>query len=146
MVVSCPARAERALRAGTMSCPRCTGQLRPYGHGRTRTVRGLGAAMLTVTPRRARCADCAGTQILLPTELTTRRADSTEVIGNAWRPRRTERGSHHRQAAAATGVHRACLAAPGPGLPCRVVLPAGRGAGGQVRPGAARAPGTAQDR
>src|SRR5664279_1065745 len=83
MVVSCPARAERALRAGTMSCPRCTGQLRPYGHGRTRTVRGLGAAMLTVTPRRARCADCAGTQILLPTELTTRRADSTEVIGNA---------------------------------------------------------------
>jgi len=83
MVVSCPQRAERALQAGTMSCPRCTGRLRPYGHGRTRSVRGMGGARLTVTPRRARCANCAGTQILLPTELTVRRADSTEVIGNA---------------------------------------------------------------
>ena len=39
--------------------------------------------MLRVTPRRARCGDCGGTQILLPATLTVRRADSTEVIGAA---------------------------------------------------------------
>ena len=39
--------------------------------------------MLTVAPRRARCGSCARTQILLPTSLVLRRADSTEVIGNA---------------------------------------------------------------
>jgi transposase-like protein len=83
IVVSCPQRAERILQAGTMSCPRCRGRLRPHGYGRTRTVRGLGADTVTVTPRRARCADCSATQILLPTALTVRRADSTEVIGNA---------------------------------------------------------------
>jgi hypothetical protein len=66
-----------------MGCPRCPGRLRPFGHGRTRTVRGHGGDMLRVTPRRARCGDCGGTQILLPTTLTVRRADSTEVIGAA---------------------------------------------------------------
>ncbi len=66
-----------------MGCPRCPGRLRPFGHGRTRTVRGRGTATLRVTPRRARCGDCGGTQILLPTTLTVRRADSTEVIGAA---------------------------------------------------------------
>ena len=83
IVVPCPERAERILQAGNMGCPRCPGRLRPFGHGRTRTVRGRGTATLRVTPRRARCADCGGTQILLPTTLTVRRADSTEVIGAA---------------------------------------------------------------
>ena len=83
IVVPCPERAERILQAGNMHCPRCPGRLRPFGHGRTRTVRGRGTATLRVTPRRARCADCGGTQILLPTTLTVRRADSTEVIGAA---------------------------------------------------------------
>ena len=55
----------------------------PFGTGRTRTVRGVGADTVTVTPRRARCTDCSATQILLPTELMVRRADSTETIGNA---------------------------------------------------------------
>ena len=83
IVVACPERAERILQAGNMSCPRCPGRLRPFGHGRTRTVRGRGADTLRVTPRRARCPSCGGTQILLPTALTVRRADSTEVIGAA---------------------------------------------------------------
>jgi hypothetical protein len=83
IVVPCPERAERILQAGTMSCPRCPGRLRPFGHGRTRTVRGRGTTTLRVTPRRARCPSCGGTQILLPTTLTVRRADSTEVIGAA---------------------------------------------------------------
>jgi len=83
IVVACPERAERILQAGNMGCPRCPGRLRPFGHGRTRTVRGRGTATLRVTPRRARCGDCGGTQILLPATLTVRRADSTEVIGTA---------------------------------------------------------------
>jgi hypothetical protein len=83
IVVACPERAERILQAGNMHCPRCPGRLRPFGHGRTRTVRGRGTATLRVTPRRARCGDCGGTQILLPATLTVRRADSTEVIGAA---------------------------------------------------------------
>jgi hypothetical protein len=83
IVVPCPERAERILQAGSMHCPRCRGRLRPFGHGRTRTVRGRGADTLRVTPRRARCGDCGGTQILLPATLTVRRADSTEVIGTA---------------------------------------------------------------
>ena len=83
IVVACPERAERILQAGNMGCPRCSGRLRPFGHGRTRTVRGRGTATLRVTPRRARCGDCGGTQILLPATLTVRRADSTEVIGAA---------------------------------------------------------------
>ena len=83
IVVACPERAERILQAGSMSCPRCRGRLRPFGHGRTRTVRGRGVDTLRVTPRRARCGDCGVTQILLPATLTVRRADSTEVIGTA---------------------------------------------------------------
>jgi hypothetical protein len=83
ITVSSPQRAEASLQAGTMPCPHCHGRLRPHGHGRTRTVRALGTDTLTVTPRRARCADCRATQILLPGGLTCRRADSTEVIGHA---------------------------------------------------------------
>ncbi len=83
IVVACPERAERILQTGSMSCPRCRGRLRPFGHGRTRTVRGPGTDTLQVTPRRARCGDCGVTQILLPATLTVRRADSTEVIGRA---------------------------------------------------------------
>ena len=45
-------RAEQTLLAGEMPCPRCQGVLRPFGNGRTRTVRGVGADTVTVTPRR----------------------------------------------------------------------------------------------
>lgn len=83
IVVSNPQGVETRLRSGALVCPRCAGRLRPYGHARTRTVRGLGSDRLTVTPRRARCADCSATQVLLPAALTCRRADSTEVIGHA---------------------------------------------------------------
>ena len=83
IVVACPQRAERSLLAGAMSCPHCSGRLRPHGHGRRRTVRGLSDTRLSVTPRRAECADCGRTQILLSAALTARRADSTEVIGAA---------------------------------------------------------------
>ena len=83
MVVARLERAEEILLAGDMPCPRCQGVLRPFGTGRTRTVRGVGAETVTVTPRRARCADCSAIQILLPTELVLRRPDSTAAIGHA---------------------------------------------------------------
>ena len=78
IVVVSQQRAEQTLLAGDMPCPRCQGVLRPFGNGRTRTVRGVGADTVTLTPRRARCRDCSATKILLPTELVLRRADSTE--------------------------------------------------------------------
>jgi hypothetical protein len=83
IVVASPQWAENQLRSGALSCPHCTGPLRPYGHARLRTVRGLGTATLTAKPRRARCTDCRATQVLLPATMTYRRADSTEVIGHA---------------------------------------------------------------
>src|SRR6478672_9162627 len=83
MVVSRPEVTEQMLLAGDLACPRCRGVMRPFGAGRSRTVRGIGADTVTVTPRRARCADCRVTQILLPTALVVRRADSTEATGNA---------------------------------------------------------------
>jgi len=75
--------AQRRLTSGTMACPECGGVLAKWGHGRIRTVRGPATSTVTVRPARARCTACAKTQVLLPTELQVRRADTTEVIGNA---------------------------------------------------------------
>lgn len=60
--------AEQALGVGEIGCPHsgCGGILTPWGYGRRRRVRSLGAQTLEVRPRRARCTRCAGTQILLP--------------------------------------------------------------------------------
>ena len=70
--------ARRRHRLPGMQRGAASARPRPY-----RTVRGVGAQRVTHTPRRARCGDCGRTQILLPTELTVRRADTTESIGNA---------------------------------------------------------------
>jgi hypothetical protein len=83
IVVASASEAEQLLLAGDIGCPGCSAALRPHGHGRTRTVRSVGAQRVTHTPRRARCGDCGRTQVLLPTEFTVRRADTTEAIGNA---------------------------------------------------------------
>jgi len=96
-----PRSAEQMLLADDLPCPRCRGVLRPFGNGRTRTVRGIGADTVTVTPRWARCADCRVTQILLPTALTERRAHSTEAIGTALVAH--ARGAGHRSIAARFG-------------------------------------------
>jgi len=66
-----------------MCCPRCGSALAKCGYARERTFRALGAATVTVRPRRVRCRDCAITHILLPIALQPRRADTTEVIGTA---------------------------------------------------------------
>lgn len=83
IVVSDPQQAEQTLAQGQMHCPTCGGVLRPYGWARARTVRALGTARVRVRPRRARCASCRATQVLLPGELCARRADTTEVIATA---------------------------------------------------------------
>ena len=83
IVVRRPEEADDYLDAGTMRCPSCQGQVARWGYGRVRTVRSLGAATVTVRPQRVRCRDCGATHILLPTALQARRADTTEVIGNA---------------------------------------------------------------
>ena len=82
VILSTDDAAER-LSSGAMACPECDGVLRKWGFGRNRTVRGLGSATVTVRPARARCAGCSKTQVLLPTTLQVRRADTTEVIGKA---------------------------------------------------------------
>ena len=40
MVVSGLDQAEQLLLGGELPCPHCEGVLRPFGHGRTRIVRG----------------------------------------------------------------------------------------------------------
>ena len=138
MVVASPERAEEILLAGDMPCPRCQGVLRPFGTGRTRTVRGVGADTVTVTPRRARCADCRVTQILLPTELMVRRADSTEAIGNALVAKAGGAGfGKHRRPVRAARVDRPPMVAGRPRAARAVAVPARRGPCGPGRPGVA---------
>jgi hypothetical protein len=82
IVVASASEAEQLLLAGDIGCPGCNAALRPHGHGRTRTVRGVGAQRVTRTPRRARCGDCGRTQILLPTiALVTLNGDRFIPIG-----------------------------------------------------------------
>lgn len=83
IVILSAADAERRLASGTMACPECGGVLSKWGYGRIRTVRGPGTGTVTVRPARARCTACSKTHVLLPAELQVRRADTTEVIGNA---------------------------------------------------------------
>lgn len=114
MVVGSPEQAETALLAGEIPCPHCSTPLRPHGHARHRTVRGLGQERLTVQPRRARCADCGRTQVLLPAALALRRGrhcggyrDRAGGQGCRQRP------PHDRRPAGPASLHGAALVAPG---------------------------------
>jgi len=80
--VAMPDRVEIDLAAGTITCPRCGGVLRPWGHARARRVRAL-TTTVALRPRRARCAACRATHVLLPGTVLPRRADTTAVIGTA---------------------------------------------------------------
>lgn len=101
IVVASAEQAETMLHAGQLACPGCAGVLRPHGHVRARTVRGLGDARVRVRPRRSRCASCAATHVLLPAALCLRRADTVEVIGTALAAK--ARGEGHRTIAARLG-------------------------------------------
>src|SRR5450631_2278476 len=95
MIVADPLRAEAALAAGELPCPDCGGVLRAWAYARTRRIRGLPDP---VRPRRALCACCGRSQVLLPSDLLPRRADATEVVGAALVAKAAGQG--HRQIAA----------------------------------------------
>lgn len=76
-------QAEQDLAAGRLACPHCRGALRAWSHAARRRVRQLDAPDLQVRPRRARCAACGATQVLLPASCLPRRADATDVVGAA---------------------------------------------------------------
>lgn len=84
-----PVEVDRRLRCGELACP-CGGGLSPWGHARSRTVRGVGA----LRPRRARCSRCLVTHVLLAVSCLLRRADGVDVIGAALRMKAA--GSGHR--------------------------------------------------
>ena len=73
-------RVEQRLRAGGLVCPFCGGVLAGWGFARWRVLRGV-VGPVRVRPRRACCAGCGRTQVLLPLIGLSRRADVAEVIG-----------------------------------------------------------------
>lgn len=74
---------ELRLAAGLLVCPDCGGRLRGWGYARPRELREEGGSRWGCRPRRAICAGCARTHVLLPVRALLRRADLGEVIGAA---------------------------------------------------------------
>lgn len=93
---------EAELVGGGLSCPSCRGVLGPWGHGRERVLRCLSGQRL-LRPRRARCRECAGTHVLLPDWVLSRRRDGVAVIGAAIEAK--VGGEGHRPIAGRLGVH-----------------------------------------
>ncbi len=96
---------ESNLVGGRLGCPGCGGRLRPWGHARARVVRhgtGAGRALVRHRPRRARCAGCGATHVLLEIGLAARRADTAAVIA-AGIEAKTAGGVGHRVIAARLG-------------------------------------------
>lgn len=96
-----PAEVERALAAGVLDCSACQGELRPWGHARERVLRGRESVERR-RPRRARCAGCRATHVLLAEDCFARRRDLAEVIGGALAAK--ARGIGHRRIAAGLGL------------------------------------------
>jgi hypothetical protein len=94
------AAVERRLLEGRLSCPGCSGVLAGWGRARPRAVRDAGR-VLRVRPRRARCAGCRVTHVLLPVGLLLRRADTVAVVGVALLARAG--GAGHRRIAGLLG-------------------------------------------
>jgi hypothetical protein len=93
---------EELLGNGLLSCPGCGGRLGGWGHAARRRVFMAGRVPVAVRPRRARCAWCGVTHVLLPAWLLARRCDGTAVIGDMLA--RAARGQGFRGIAAASGV------------------------------------------
>ncbi|HSV64360.1 MAG TPA: helix-turn-helix domain-containing protein [Mycobacteriales bacterium] len=85
-----PVGVESRLVSGGLGCPGCAGGvLRPWGWVRPRSVHGIEVVL---RPRRARCAECLITHVLLPVTVLLRRAYAAEVIGAALVARGAGRG------------------------------------------------------
>lgn len=92
---------ERRLVEGRLGCPECGRRLGPWGYARPRVLRGEGVVRWRLRPRRARCAGCRRTHVLLPVVALVRRADAAVVIGAALVAKAA--GWGHRQIAARLG-------------------------------------------
>jgi len=95
-------RVEELLGNGLLSCPGCGGRLGGWGHAARRRVFRAGRVPVAARPRRARCASCGVTHVLLPAWLLARRCDGTAVIGDMLA--RAARGQGFRSIAAMSGV------------------------------------------
>src|ERR1700751_6129204 len=93
---------EELLGNGLLSCPGCGGRLGGWGHAARRPVFRAGRVPVAVRPRRARCAPCGVTHVLLPAWVLARRCDGAAVIGDMLA--RAARGQGFRSIAAASGV------------------------------------------
>jgi hypothetical protein len=93
---------EELLGSGLLWCPGCGGRLGGWGHAVRRRVFTAGRFPVAVRPRRARCASCGVTHVLLPSWLLARRCDGTAVIGEMLA--RAARGQGFRSIAAVSGV------------------------------------------
>lgn len=96
-----PSTVENELRQGRLWCPDCGGRLRSWGWARRRVIRSWSGRR-QFRPRRGRCIDCAGTHVLLPACLTSRRADCLAVIAAAIEDKFVA-GTGHRPIAARLG-------------------------------------------
>jgi hypothetical protein len=76
------AAAGRALNVPRPACPGCRDPMQFWGWYE-RDVRVSGEVIHRLAVRRARCADCARTDALLPGFVTWGRLDTVEVIGPA---------------------------------------------------------------
>jgi hypothetical protein len=102
MVEADPESVEARLRAGQIACVGCGGELRPWGHGRWRTLRDYGR-LVRLRPRRSRCRNCRVSHVLLPTLVLLRRVDLVAVIGAALVARHVE-GRTRAEVARAAGA------------------------------------------
>jgi hypothetical protein len=77
-----PVVVEARLMAGVLTCPDCDCSMGPWGWARSRSLRGASGPVV-LRPRRARCAGCGVSHVLLPVVALARRADLADVIGDA---------------------------------------------------------------
>lgn len=94
---------ESDLGSGRLACPDCGDRLARWGWARSRPIReGVGGRSRRHRPRRARCAGCGTTHVLLAVALAARRADQAVVIAVAVEAN-TVRGMGHRAIASWLG-------------------------------------------
>lgn len=96
-----PAMVEADLVAGRLACSACGAGLRPWGWSRDRELRSR-AGTRRFQPRRAICAGCRVTHVLLPEDGLARRRDAVADIGVALTAKAAGRG--HRSVAARLGA------------------------------------------
>lgn len=83
LLVASAAQGQQALAAGALACPGCAAVLRPWGWTAPRRVRARDGRIGLTRLRRARCAGCGVSHVLLPAAWLPRRLDEVDLIGAA---------------------------------------------------------------